>query len=50
MLNYGPSKTVIKLNSKPEWVRLPEGDKEIYEDYGSLSLAEWHKKAGVYVE
>jgi hypothetical protein len=42
--------TVIKMNSKPSWVRLPEGKKETYEDYGSESLEGWHKKEGLYVE
>ncbi|KAG7439628.1 DUF636 domain-containing protein, partial [Guyanagaster necrorhizus] len=34
----------VKMNVKPDLVRLPEGDKEIYDDYGPLSLAKWHKK------
>ncbi|KAF5317482.1 hypothetical protein D9619_013158 [Psilocybe cf. subviscida] len=36
----------IKLDSKPDYVRLPEGKKEEYSGYGPLSLAEWHKKNG----
>ncbi|KAK0187262.1 Mss4-like protein [Armillaria mellea] len=40
-----PKKMVcIKMNSKPDYVRLPEGDKEIYDDHGPLSLEEWHKE------
>lgn len=33
----------IKLDSKPAHVRLPEGKKETYQDYGPYSLEEWHK-------
>ncbi|KAF7768334.1 hypothetical protein Agabi119p4_7577 [Agaricus bisporus var. burnettii] len=40
----------IKLDSKPDYVRLPEGEKEQYDDYGELSLEEWHRKAGLYME
>jgi len=25
-------------------VRLPEGDKQVYQDYGPDSLEDWHKK------
>ncbi|KAF5348518.1 hypothetical protein D9756_009563 [Leucocoprinus leucothites] len=47
-----PPKTMvcIKLNSKPDYVRLPEGDKKVYQDYGPDSLEDWHKKNGVYKE
>lgn len=38
------------LDSKPGYVRLPQGDKELYEDYGPLSIEEWHKKKGLYIE
>jgi len=33
----------IKLNSKPSYVRLPEGNKQVYQDYGPDSLEDWHK-------
>jgi len=39
----------IKLNSKPTYVRLPEGKKETYQDYGPYSLEEWHKKNKEFV-
>ncbi|KAK0457593.1 Mss4-like protein [Desarmillaria tabescens] len=42
------SMVCIEHNSKPDWVRLPEGEKEIYEEYGPLSLEEWHKKHNLY--
>ncbi|KAL0578760.1 hypothetical protein V5O48_003258 [Marasmius crinis-equi] len=46
-----PKKMVcLKLVDKPEYVRLPEGDKELYQDYPELSLEEWHKKNGYFVE
>ncbi|PFH47915.1 hypothetical protein AMATHDRAFT_66545 [Amanita thiersii Skay4041] len=45
-----PEKLVcIKLDSKPAYVRLPEGDKEVYEDYGPDTLEEWHKKNKLFV-
>jgi len=37
-------------DSKPAWVRWPEGMKSIYENYGDYSIEEWHKKHGVFVE
>ncbi|KAF8983042.1 Mss4-like protein [Cyathus striatus] len=40
--------TCIKLNSKPDYVRLPEGKKKVYEDYGPDSLEGWHKKHKLY--
>ena len=40
----------VKGNSKPKWVRWPEGQKEVHEDFGEYSIEEWHKKHGVYVE
>jgi hypothetical protein len=38
----------IKLNSKPAYVRLPEGNKVTYEDYGPETLESWHKKNNLY--
>lgn len=32
------------LNSKPSYVRLPEGNKEVYDEYGPETLESWHKK------
>lgn len=43
-------KVCVKANSKPEWVRWPEGDKEIYEDYGTHSIEDWHKTNNEYVK
>ena len=40
----------IKLNSKPSYVRLPEGRKEKHEDYGPYSIEEWHKRHKVFAE
>ncbi|KAF9565093.1 hypothetical protein CPC08DRAFT_630448 [Agrocybe pediades] len=45
-----PKKMVcIQLQSKPAWVRLPEGEKDVYDVYGDLSLEEWHKKNKAFV-
>ncbi|KIK56335.1 hypothetical protein GYMLUDRAFT_174406, partial [Collybiopsis luxurians FD-317 M1] len=40
----------IKLDSKPGYVRLPEGKKEIYADYSEDSLEDWHKKHKLFAE
>ncbi|EPE31665.1 Mss4-like protein [Glarea lozoyensis ATCC 20868] len=37
-------------NSKPAWVRLPEGKKSVHEVYGEDSIEGWHKKKGLWVE
>lgn len=42
--------TCVKLNSKPQYVRLPEGKKETYDNYGPHSIEEWHKKNNLFVE
>ncbi|KAH7909577.1 Mss4-like protein [Hygrophoropsis aurantiaca] len=41
---------VVKSNSKPDYVRLPEGEKMVYLDYGRYSLDGWHRHHGKYVE
>lgn len=38
----------VMQNSKPVYVRLPEGKKQVYETYGPYSLEEWHKKQGMF--
>ncbi|KAF8962957.1 Mss4-like protein [Flammula alnicola] len=38
----------IKLDSKPAYVRLPEGDKKVYDGYAPDSLENWHKKHHLY--
>lgn len=40
----------VKTNSKPDYVRLPEGNKKVYENYGPESIEGWHKKHGLFVE
>ncbi|KAI5826138.1 hypothetical protein K523DRAFT_341277 [Schizophyllum commune Tattone D] len=42
--------TVVRTDSKPAYVRLPEGKKQVYELYGPESLESWHKKHGLWVE
>ncbi|KAI9762694.1 MAG: hypothetical protein M4579_000312 [Chaenotheca gracillima] len=40
----------VKANSKPDWVRWPEGKKHVYQNYGPDSIEGWHKKHGQFVE
>ncbi|KAH8835057.1 Mss4-like protein [Flagelloscypha sp. PMI_526] len=44
------SRVCIMVESKPKYVALPEGKKEVYDQYPELSLEDWHKKHGVYAE
>ncbi|EEP78620.1 conserved hypothetical protein [Uncinocarpus reesii 1704] len=39
----------ILEDSKPAWVRWPEGKKTVYKQYGD-SLEGWHKKKGLFVD
>jgi len=44
-----PEEMVVLLTeSKPPYVRLPEGDVSVYEGYPPDSLEEWHKKNNLY--
>ena len=38
----------IKLDSKPAYVRLPEGPRKEYQGYGPDSLENWHKKFDLF--
>ncbi|KAG6369737.1 Mss4-like protein [Boletus reticuloceps] len=40
---------VVVTNSKPDYVRLPEGPKHVYRRYGQDSIEEWHKKHDKFV-
>jgi len=41
----------VMANSKPAWVRWPEGKKNVHEEYGNDgSIEEWHKRNGLFVE
>ncbi|KAK2755894.1 hypothetical protein FQN54_005690 [Arachnomyces sp. PD_36] len=41
----------VKGDSKPKWVRWPEGEKKVHQGFGSDgSIEEWHKRKGVWVE
>ncbi|KZP09875.1 hypothetical protein FIBSPDRAFT_740534 [Athelia psychrophila] len=42
--------TIVRLDSKPAHVRLPEGKKVVYDAYGPLSVADWHKEHGLWVD
>ncbi|KAH7925151.1 hypothetical protein BV22DRAFT_1105099 [Leucogyrophana mollusca] len=41
---------ILMMNSKPAYVRLPEGKKSVHENYGEDSIEGWHKKHGKFVE
>lgn len=40
----------VKADSKPDYVRLPEGKKVVHENYGTESIEGWHKKHGFFKE
>ncbi|THD00026.1 hypothetical protein EYZ11_000478 [Aspergillus tanneri] len=40
----------IMEGSKPSWVRWPEGEKQVYKEYPTDSLEEWHKKHKVFMD
>lgn len=40
----------IRNDSKPDWVRWPEGKKQVHEAYGETSLEGWHKKNNLWVD
>ncbi|KAF9525896.1 Mss4-like protein [Crepidotus variabilis] len=39
---------VVCTSSKPDYVRLPEGEKDVYKVYGPDSIEEWHKKQKLF--
>ena len=40
----------IMEDSKPKWVRWPEGKKSVHGSYGGDSLEGWHKKHSLFVQ
>ena len=40
----------LMAESKPEYVRWPEGKKKVFEKYPKESLEEWHRREGKFVE
>jgi len=41
----------VRGDSKPKWMRWPEGKKSVHEGFnGETSIEGWHKEKGVYVE
>lgn len=40
----------VLANSKPAWVRWPEGKKSVHDVYGDDSIEGWHKKHGLFQE
>ena len=46
-----PDEMVCVLGeSKPAWIRWPEGKKSVHQHYGNDSIEGWHKKHGMYCE
>ncbi|KAH7909575.1 Mss4-like protein [Hygrophoropsis aurantiaca] len=41
---------VVHASSKSAYVRLPEGEKIVYDEDANFSAEEWHKKHGKFVE
>ncbi|KAI0047914.1 hypothetical protein FA95DRAFT_1558577 [Auriscalpium vulgare] len=39
----------LKLDSKPAYVRLPEGPKKVYDGYPPSTIESWHKDHNEYV-
>jgi hypothetical protein len=41
----------VRGDSKPEWVRWPEGKKQVFQAFnGNVSIDQWHKDHGIWVE
>jgi len=41
----------VRADSKPAWVRWPEGKISVHEAFnGEISIDQWHKDHGVWVE
>lgn len=50
-LPTAPARVHLMLGDKPDWVPLPEGaDEEHFTTYPALSLADWHKARGLWVD
>jgi hypothetical protein len=40
----------VRGDSKPKYVRWPEGKKEVHDAFGEESIESWHKKHGMWVD
>ena len=40
----------VKNDSKPAWVRWPEGKKSVHDAFNEASIEEWHREHGLWVE
>lgn len=40
----------VRGDSKPEWVRWPEGEKEVFLGFGDEGIEGWHRKWGKWVD
>ena len=50
-LPAAPSRVHLMLKERPAWVPLPAGPgEEQFEEYPELSLADWHRQHGLWVE
>lgn len=46
-----PARVHLMLRYKPDWVRPQLGPRdEVFDEYPELSLADWHKRHGVWVD
>ena len=41
----------VRGDSKPKWVRWPEGKKQVFQGFnGDVSIEQWHKDHGAWME
>ncbi|KAL4752582.1 hypothetical protein BDW72DRAFT_191940 [Aspergillus terricola var. indicus] len=40
----------IMEGSKPAWARFPQGKKQVFKEYPTESLEDWHKKHGLFYD
>lgn len=49
-LPFPDQMVVLMAKDAPKWIKMPEGKKEVYEGYPPMSINDWHKKHGVWVD
>ncbi|KAH8808404.1 DUF636 domain protein [Xylogone sp. PMI_703] len=40
----------VEGDSKPDWVRWPEGKKQVHQNFGTDSIEGWHKKHNLFIK